>query len=88
MGRVSRAGVEDLLASRSEGHQLIRLLKLQDPDAPDEDEQPRLVSQIARIAVEAYRRDAISRGRLLDVCEKLGIREGERLLELARSGQG
>ena len=40
-----------------------------------------------RLAVEAYRQEAISGGRLLDVCEKLGIAEGEQLLELVRDGR-
>jgi Zn-dependent peptidase ImmA (M78 family) len=88
LGYINRVELKQLLLFRTSGHQFIDLLRLQNPDSPDPEDRPRLTSEIARLAVEAVRREAISGGRLLDICEKLGITEGERLLELARTTQG
>lgn len=85
---VNRPALDELLQQRPLGHQLIKLLQLRNPDSPDPDEQPRLTPEIGRLAVEAYRREVISGGRLLDLCEKLRIPDGEQLLELARATQG
>lgn len=46
-----------------------------------------LRSEIARLAIEAYRREEISRGRLLELSKTLGI-PGETLLELAEAARG
>ncbi len=87
LGRITRPQLEELLLQRPLGQQLIGLLHLRNPDAREQDDQPRLTAEIGRLAVEAYRQEAISGGRLLDVCDKLGIAEGEQLLELVRSGR-
>ena len=43
-----------------------------------------LVSQVAYLAVEAYRREEISRGKLLDISTKLGL-SGNKLVSLAKA---
>lgn len=85
---ISRSALDEILELRPLGQELIKVLRLRNPDAPDRDDQPRLTPEIGRLAVEAFRRGAISGGRLLDICEKLGIPDGEHLLELARATQG
>ena len=45
-----------------------------------------LISQIAYLAIEAYRREEISRGRLLEISKTLKI-EGRQLLELAEAAK-
>jgi Zn-dependent peptidase ImmA (M78 family)/transcriptional regulator with XRE-family HTH domain len=85
---ISRSALDELLGLRPEGQKLIKLLRLRNPEAPDPDDQPRLTQEIGRLAVEAFRREVISGGRLLDICEKLEITHGEELLELARATQG
>jgi hypothetical protein len=55
-------------------------------DLLDEGETPppeqELRSQLMRLAMEAYRQDEISRGRLLELAKKLNV-DGAELLELA-----
>lgn len=85
---ISRPALDELLELRPLGQQLIQLLRLRNPDAPDPDDQPRLTPEIGWLTVEAFRRGAISGGRLLDISEKLEIPNGEQLLELARATQG
>jgi hypothetical protein len=56
-------------------------------DLLDEGETPppaeqELRSQLMRLAIEAYRQDEISRGRLLELARKLEV-DGAELLELA-----
>jgi Zn-dependent peptidase ImmA (M78 family)/DNA-binding XRE family transcriptional regulator len=82
---ISRAQVEEFLALRSEGHQYIQLLRMADPHAPAKEDQPRLISQLGWLAVEAFRREAISSRELVHLCGKLGIDEGEKLVSLARA---
>lgn len=57
----------------------------------EEPEQPKywtreLRSEIAHLAIEAYRREEISRGRLLELSKVLGIK-GAKLLELAEAAR-
>ncbi len=87
LDHVTRSELDELLQLRPFGQKLIELLRLRNPDALEPDEQPRITSVICRLALEAYRRDVISGGRLLDVCEMLGMQQGEQLLELARATQ-
>jgi Zn-dependent peptidase ImmA (M78 family)/transcriptional regulator with XRE-family HTH domain len=88
LNHVSRSELDVLIRQRSLGQRFIELLRLRNPEAPDPDDQPRLTSEIGRLALEAFRREAISGGRLLDVCERLGIPNGEQLLEFVRAAQG
>ena len=46
-----------------------------------------LKSYVVRLAVEAYRREEISRGRLLDIGKLLSMR-GSKLVELAQAAAG
>jgi hypothetical protein len=71
---------------KQQGREFMQVLQLFDPDDKVTVEQPRLESQIGRLVVEAFRREIISGGRLLDICEKLGI-NGQKLLVLAKVAQ-
>ncbi len=76
-----------LLNEESKGREYLRILHLnQDVDVPsDKSTQNReLKAQIARLVIEAYQKEKISRGRLLDLSKLLEI-SGEELLYLADS---
>ncbi|MBK8183287.1 MAG: hypothetical protein IPK63_10510 [Candidatus Competibacteraceae bacterium] len=62
---------------------------LDDLDKPESRERQdrELKSQIVHLAIEAYRREEISRGKLLDLSKKLEL-PGRKLIELAGSRQG
>jgi Zn-dependent peptidase ImmA (M78 family) len=85
MGCIGRADVSGLLDRREEGLKFLSVLRLSEPDQITS-EHPRLEAHIGQVAAEAFRREMISGGRLLDVCEKLGI-NGEDLLALAQTRQ-
>lgn len=75
-----------LLKNESHAQSFLQLLRLWedmevDKEAPKDRE---LVNQVAFLAVEAFRRDEISRGRLLDISAKLGI-PGNKLVSLAKA---
>ncbi|WP_420636090.1 helix-turn-helix domain-containing protein [Candidatus Palauibacter sp.] len=72
-----------LLDQRDIGNRYIRLLG--EPGrtgARDADGHRHLRAQIVRLVIEAFRQEAISRGRLLEIGRKLAIDDGE-LLDLA-----
>lgn len=89
--RISPAESEALRtpAKQDAGRDYLRALELLD-DLEGTDNQKRgsreLRSRIAHLAIEAYRRGEISRGRLLDLSKALDI-EGRQLFELAEAAR-
>ncbi len=91
LGKVNRDKLKALLLQVGDGRRLAGLLKLQDPDAeplnPSEENQPYLAAYIARLALEAYRREAISGGRLREACNLAGL-DGGAILDVAKERFG
>lgn len=86
---VSANHTDELLRHEGHGKDFLRALSLFDdlegkPKA--EVRERELISQIAYLAIEAYRREEISRGRLLEIGKTLNI-EGGRLLELGEAAK-
>jgi len=92
LGHISQASCEQLLLHKDDGRRLIKILYDFDDidgalDASEADRRQRdLVPQVARLAVEAYRRGEISRGRLRDLGRTLGI-AGDQLADLAEAAR-
>lgn len=85
--RVGQADSDGLLspAKREAGRQYLKVLELfEDIEGTDESRRGsrELRSRITHLAIEAYRRGEISRGRLLDLSKALEI-EGRQLFDLA-----
>ena len=76
-----------LIERRDDGRRYLKMLRLpdlfDDRSAPDDREQE-LRSQLARLAIEAYRREEVSQGRLREIGRKVGLRATE-LVELAEA---
>jgi Zn-dependent peptidase ImmA (M78 family)/DNA-binding XRE family transcriptional regulator len=79
---------DDLLKEESKGKEYLRILLLQDIEIPTEHafQNRELKAQIAYLAIEAFQREEISRGRLLDLSKLLEL-SGKELLQLAESGK-
>ena len=77
----------DLLAQVDLGRQLLRELNMfgdvEEPEKPQHRDRE-LRSEVAHLAIEAYRREEISRGRILELSKTLGI-SGDVLLQLAEA---
>jgi Zn-dependent peptidase ImmA (M78 family)/DNA-binding XRE family transcriptional regulator len=74
MRYIDRSETQALLTKSSLGRQYVDLVGLRSNDrAEHSHDGPELCSQIMHLAMEAYRREEISRGRLLDVGKRLGI---------------
>lgn len=87
---VSQQDCANLLKQESAGKDYLDFLKmLDDLDQPENKERQdrELKSQVVHLAFEAYRRDAISRGKLLDISKKLEL-PGRKLIELAEVAKG
>ena len=70
-----------------EGKGFLEFLRmLDDLDQPEsrERQERELKSQVVHLAIEAYRREEISRGKLLDLSKKLEL-SGRKLIELAEA---
>ena len=87
---VNQSERESLIGQEEFGNRYLKMLKFQqatdrrEEDEPQEDSQKKeLVSQVAYLAIEAFRREEISKGRLLDLSKKLEI-SGKELLALAQ----
>jgi Zn-dependent peptidase ImmA (M78 family)/transcriptional regulator with XRE-family HTH domain len=87
---VNQSERESLIEQEELGNRYLRLLNfVQAIDSPDEakdgedDQQKELVSHVAYLAIEAFRRDEISRGKLLELSKTLQI-PGKELLALAQ----
>jgi Zn-dependent peptidase ImmA (M78 family) len=87
---VNQSERESLNEQEEFGTRYLRMLKFQqaidsaeaDKDQKDSQEKE-LVSQVAYLAIEAFRREEISKGRLLELSKKLQI-DGKELLALAQ----
>lgn len=71
-----------LLTQENLGREYLSLLNLTDYDTRDPQPDRELRNQLAYRAIEAYRREEISRGRLLELSKLLGL-AGPKLLRLA-----
>jgi Zn-dependent peptidase ImmA (M78 family)/transcriptional regulator with XRE-family HTH domain len=86
---ISQAERETLMEQLELGNRYLNVLKFTEcTDTAKESEESvadrELVSQVVYNAIEAYRREEISKGRLLDISKKLAI-PGNLLLELAQA---
>lgn len=80
---------DGLLAQEQAGKEFLSFLNMLDDIDSQEDKVRRdreLKGQVVHLAAEAYRREEISRGRLLDISKKLGV-PGRRLVELAETAR-
>lgn len=79
---------DDLLNEESKGREYLRVLHLlQDVEVSNSSTENReLKAQIANLAIEAFQREKISRGRLLDLSKLLEL-SGKELLQFAESGK-
>lgn len=79
---------DDLLKEEFKGKKYLRVLLLQDVEIPTEraSQNRELKAQIAYLAIEAFQREEISRGRLLDLSKLLEL-SGKDLLQSAESGK-
>lgn len=66
IGVIRKPALDELLERKDDGRALMKELRLFDTD--DEDKQPYLVRQVMALAIEALRRDRISRGRFVEAC--------------------
>ena len=84
---VSQPECQKLLERELEGKRFLEFLRMSDDlDQPEsrERQERELKSQVVHLAIEAYRREEISRGKLLDLSKKLE-RSGRKLIELAEA---
>jgi hypothetical protein len=74
----------NLLAQKEKRLRLADLLKIKigDVASPPDDRDQELRSQVVRLAIEAFRREEISAGRLRDLAGTLSVKPAD-LLELA-----
>lgn len=87
---ISQLEMKDLLEQEEVGRSYLRALNLlNDMDAPEQEENwdRELRTEVANLAIEAYRREEISRGRLTELGKILSI-PGEILLELGEAARG
>lgn len=79
-----------LIDRREDGRRYVSLLRLSNPSetgaAPQEERERELRGQLAHLAIECYRREEISQGRLREIGRKIGLRASE-LLELAEAAK-
>ena len=86
---ISSSQTEQLLANEMHGKNYLQALNLLDDLEKPEVKTHwdcELRSEIAHLAIEAFRQEEISRGRVLEISKSLGI-DGERLLVLAEAAR-
>ncbi len=84
LGRITQGECTALINDEPHAAMYLKVLQLTDDAVPNERGPDRhLVNQVAYLAVEAFRRGEISRGKLLDVSQSLGI-EGNQLVGLVK----
>jgi len=87
LNHISANETEALIDQKDIGNKYIKLLGFQElleEGAPPEASEQELRSQLMRLAIEAFRQEEISRGRLIEIGRKLAI-EGDELIELAEA---
>lgn len=89
LGHIGQAETDALIGQKDIGKRYIRLLGFL--DILDEGELPKvneveLRNQLARLALEAYRQEEISRGRLAEISRKLSIDPSE-MIDLAEAAR-
>ncbi len=77
---------DDLLKEEAKGKEYLCILQLQDVETPSDriSQNRELKAQIAHLAIDAFQREEISRGRLLELSKLLEL-SGRGLLQLAES---
>ena len=86
---ITRAECDELLARESVGKDFLEAINMFDDLEGTDDKSlmdRELRGQVARLAIEAYRREEISRGRLLHLGKQLGI-AGPKLVALANAAR-
>ena len=83
---VSHAESGELLEREEFGRQLLRELSMAGDVEGSEHRDRELRSEIAHLAIEAYRREEISRGRVLELGKMLGMK-ADVLLRLAEAAR-
>jgi len=78
-----------LIDRRDDGRRYLKMLRL--PDLPDgeadsDEQEQELRGQLVRLAIEAYRREEVSQGRLREIGRKVNLRATD-LLELAEAAK-
>lgn len=88
LGYLGLAETESLIAQKDDSRRLARILKIRvaEEAPPPDDREQELPGQLARLAIEAYRRGEISQGRLRELASKLGIVAGD-LIDLAEAAR-
>jgi len=88
IGLLSAAETTALLEKEAEASLFMEFLGMFKADeAPDADKRDReLVAQVAQLAIEAYRREEISRGRLMEIARTLN-KPGQQLLRFAEASR-
>ena len=89
LGHVSKTDSTELLKREAVGKDFLEALGMfDDPEGKEVKSHMdrELRSQVTRLAIEAYRREEISRGRLLDLGKQLGI-SGPKLVALAEAAR-
>lgn len=72
LGHVGSSETTALLPQKDMANRYIRALGFDDPsEAKDEPREQELLGQMVRLAVEAFRQEEISRGRLMEIAKKL-----------------
>ena len=89
LGHLGQGETDALIEQKDVGKRYIKLLGF--GDILDEGELPKmneveLRNQLTRLALEAYRQEEISRGRLAEVSRKLGIDPAE-MIDLAEAAR-
>ncbi len=89
LDRLGGAEVDSLLLQKDKRLDLDGILKIKIGEAapPPDNRDQELRNQVVRLAIEAYRREEISQGRLRELAGKLDIRPRD-LIELAESARG
>lgn len=76
---IRKPALDSLLAAKDDGRAFMQALSLYDAD--DAESQPYLARQLMALAMEAFRRDKISRGRFVAACA-LADQDPEKLLSI------
>lgn len=87
--QLDRLTTDALLQRRDEGRRYFKVVRLPDlfePGAVPYEPEQELRSQLARLAIEAYRREEISQGRLREIGRKVGLKAAD-LVDLAEAAK-